>query len=200
MNFRWILPLLLGTLMLGISNTQAQSIKCATIDVNKLITEYHVAKKEIAELKAEREKYEKEREERRETLGAVETKIKALIIKLREKAMPKSERNTLMEEYEDLVSQHNALSKDLKESDRDQIREIKGTMASATMRLLDEIQVIIHKYAKDNQYNWIIDTSGVSNTQISPLVYARNTTDVTDAVLAILNKDAPKEKAATESP
>lgn len=179
--------------LIWIGSASAQDIKCATVDANKLLTEYHVAKKKIAELRLDRDKYDKEREQRHQKLSDVETKIKALIIKLRGKAMPKSERDTVMMEYEDLVSQHNALNKDLRESDLDQVREIKGAMATATRRLLDEIHVVIHQYAKDHQYNWIIDTSGVSNTQISPLVYARNTTDVTAEILAILNKDAPKE-------
>lgn len=191
MNFRRFLQCVLSLIWIG--SASAQDIKCATVDANKLLTEYHVAKKKIAELRLDRDKYDKEREQRHQKLSDVETKIKALIIKLRGKAMPKSERDTVMMEYEDLVSQHNALNKDLRESDLDQVREIKGAMATATRRLLDEIHVVIHQYAKDHQYNWIIDTSGVSNTQISPLVYARNTTDVTAEILAILNKDAPKE-------
>jgi len=197
MNFLRLTPILLG-LLLSALNALAQDIKCATVDVNKLITEYHVANKELSVLKAAKEKYDQERKQRRKTLDEVETKIKALITKLRSDAVPQAQRSMLTEKYEDLTSQHNSLSKDLREADLEQVREIKTKISAATRRLLDEIHVIIGKYAKDNKYHWIIDSSGVSNTKISPLIYARDTKDVTEEILAILNKDAPKEKADSE--
>ena len=182
--------------LLAISSQNANAdIKSATVDVNILITKYHVAKKKISALQAERSTYVKEREERQKALKEVEDKLKAIIAKLRDKAMPKAERDNLDEEREDLVSQYNALNKDLKESDLGQINETKQKLAEATRLLLDEIQIVIHQYAKDNGYHWIIDTSGVSNTQISPLVYAKDSKDVTDGILTILNKDEPKEEA-----
>ncbi len=175
------------------SQTSAQ-IKAATVDVNKLIVEYHVAKKEISALQAERDAYVKERVERQKSLKEVEDKLRAIFAKLRNKAMPKAERVNLDEQREELVSQHNALTKDLQESDRGQADQTKEKLAETSKRLLREIQQVIHQYAKDNGYQWIIDTSGTSNTQISPLVYARNAKDVTEELLAILNKDAPKPK------
>lgn len=178
-------------------------IKSATVDVNKLLAEYHVAIKDISVLQAERDEYVKEREERQKALKEVEEQLKVIFAKIKNKAMPKAERENLDEEREDLISQHNALSKDLKESDLGQINETKQKLAAATRKLLDQIQVVIRDYAKDNGYHWIIDTSGVSNTQISPLVYAKNAPDVTAEILAILNKDAPKkekEGAETKTP
>lgn len=169
-------------------------IKSATVDVNKLLTEYHVSKKKISALQAERNKYTKEREERQKSLNEVADKIKTLITKLRNKAMPQAEHDNLTEEYEVLVSQYKALNKDLEESDLDQTKETKEKLAQSTRQLLDEIQQVIHQYAKDNGYHWIIDTSGASNTQISPLIYARDSTDVTEPILAILNKKTPKEE------
>ena len=169
-------------------------IKSATVDVNKLLTEYHVSKKKISALQAERNKYTEAREERQKSLNEVADKIKTLITKLRNKAMPQSEHDNLTEEYEDLVSQYKALNKDLEESDLDQTKKTKEKLAQSTRELLDEIQQVIHQYAKDNGYHWIIDTSGVSNTQISPLIYARDSTDVTEPILAILNKKTPNEE------
>ncbi|MBK1829356.1 OmpH family outer membrane protein [Verrucomicrobiaceae bacterium R5-34] len=193
------LLLFLFSNLLVISGLQAQEFKCAIVDVNKLLTDYHVANTELERIKSERANYDAERSKRMESLTEVETKLKDLITKLREKAMPKSERNTLMEEYQDLVSQHNALNKDLQESDQEQVQAIKKKMADATRQLLDEIQSVIKSYAKQNHYVWIIDSSGLSNTQISPLVYARNPTVVTDEILKLLNKDAPKAEPVEEN-
>jgi Skp family chaperone for outer membrane proteins len=195
MNLLRTLPATLAIFCWIITAQQTTAdIKAATVDVNKLLTEYHVAKKQISVLQSERGKYTKEREERQKSLSEVADKIKALITKIRDKAMPQSERDNLREEYEELVSQYKALNKDLEESDLGQLKETKQKLALSTRQLLDEIQIVIHQYAKDKGYHWIIDTSGVSNTQISPLIYARDTTDVTEEILTILNKEAPKEE------
>ncbi|MGE9269731.1 MAG: OmpH family outer membrane protein [Verrucomicrobiales bacterium] len=196
MKMRLFLLTLIGTLLS--TAVQAVEFKCATVDVNKLLTQYHVANQKLESFKAERAKYDQEREKRMEALTEVETKLKDLISKIRNKAMPKTERNALMEEYQNLVSQHNALSKDLQESDREQVQEIKKKMAHSTRQLLDEIHSVVKSYAKQNNYTWIIDTSGLSNTQISPLVYARNPTEVTEEILVLLNKDAPKAEPVEE--
>ncbi len=195
MNLLRTLPATLAICCWAVTAQQTTAdIKSATVDVDKLITEYHVAKKKISALQAERNNYTQEREQRQKSLNEVADKIKAIITKLRDKAMPQSEHDNLTEEYEDLVSQYKALNKDIEESDLDQTKEIKEKLALATRQLLDEIQGVIQQYAKDNGYHWIIDTSGVSNTQISPLIYARDSKDVTQPILAILNKDAPVEE------
>lgn len=183
---------------IAISSASAQTIKCATVDLNKLIIEYHVAKKEISALELERIKHQTTRKERSVTLAEVEAKIKTLIPKLRAKDLEKTDRDALNSEYQDLSSRYKSLSTDLRESDQAKIIEIRGEIAVATRRLLDEINVVIAEYAKENKYHWVIETSGVSNTKISPLIYARETTDITDAILALINKDAPVEKTESE--
>lgn len=166
--------------------------KTMTVDINKLYNGYHVTQKAVASLKAGQAAYAKERDERRKAIEEVTGKLKAVITKLRAKAMPKTEKDNLTEEYEELVSQYNALSKDFQESDRDKLRETREKIAIARRKGLNEITAVVRKFAKDHKYQWVMETSGVSNTQISPLVYARKTEDKTGEILTILNKDAPK--------
>ncbi|MGB0776354.1 MAG: OmpH family outer membrane protein, partial [Akkermansiaceae bacterium] len=115
------------------------------------------------------------------------------IAKIRSKETTAEEQKNLAQEYDDLVSQHRALTKDIQEQDREKITAIKSKLATETRILLDEITKVTNAYAKEKGYTWVIETSGVSNTQISPLVYAKGTIDITEEVLAILNKDAPKK-------
>lgn len=198
MNLFQTLPAIstiLAIFFLALTTQQSTAdIKAATVDVNQLMADYHVVHKQISMLKAERDEYAKERDDHTKSLKEVVVKLKPIIAKLKDKTLLQAARDVATEEYEDLVSQHSALSKDLKESDMGQVKDIKEKLAVATRALLDEIQVVIHQYAKDNGYQWIIDTSGVTNTQISPLVYIKDAKDVTAEVLAVLNKDAPKEE------
>jgi Skp family chaperone for outer membrane proteins len=177
----------------------AAEFKTMTVDINELYNNYHVTKKERAAFMATQDSYNKERNERKKALTEVTDKIQAIIVKLREKAMPEAEKKNLTAEYEELVSQYNALNKDFKESDRDKLNETKKNIAESRRKGLGEISIIVKKFAKDNGYRWVMETSGVSNTQISPLVYAKKTEDKTKEILTILNKDAPTEEEDKDS-
>lgn len=190
---------LVGSCLL-VAQTATAELKAITVDINKLFNEYHVTQKEMSVLKTERDNYLKERKDRQKSLTEVTDKIKTVMEKIRNKAMPKTEKDNLIEEYEELVSRYNALLKDFKESDHDQLRETKAKIAEARRKGLDAITKVVKQYAKDKGYHWIMETSGVSNTQISPLVYAKNAKDKTDEILAILNKDAPKEDKKKPTP
>ena len=185
--------------------TQASSadIKAATVDVDELLTRYHLAHNEITTLKADQKNHAKEHEERQKYLQEVSGKITVTITKIRNKTTPTTERDHLYVEFDDLVSQYKALHKDIDSSERDHAQEAKKTkqaIAQSTRQHLNEIQKVIHQYAKDNGYHWIIETSGASNSQISPLIYARDATDVTEPILAILNKEAPEEEGKNSQP
>lgn len=173
---------------------QADEFKTMTVDINKLYNEYHVTQSQMAVLKTEQDAFNKERMQRQKAITEVTDKLKAIILKLRDKAMPKVEKNNLTEEYEELASQYQALNKDSRESDREKLRETKEKITVVRSKGLNDIGKVIRKYAKDNGYHWVIETSGVSNTQISPLVYAKNSVDKTAELLAIINKDAPKKE------
>lgn len=181
-------------LLLSAVQLAGSEIKVITVDINHLFTNYHTTKKEMEVLKSEQATYLKEREERQKSIDEISEKIKVVIGKLRNKAMPKTERDNLLQEYQELVSQYSALNKDFQESDKDKLDETHEKIAIVRRNGLNEIKKVIAQYAKDHGYHWVMESSGVSNTQISPLVYARNADDKTDEILAILNQDAPKEE------
>ncbi len=192
MNFRRLFALFLSLIALG--SASAKEIKCATVNIHQLITDYHTAKKEISSLQEKKKEYAKKHTKKAKNIANLESKIKTLLAEIRNPTTPETKRITLTTDYEKLISRYNILRKEPNQSDLTQVHEIETKIAKVTRKYLDEIHSVISQYAKDNQYQWIIDTSGFTNTQISPLVYARETTDITPEILAILNKDAPKEK------
>lgn len=187
MHFRRFLPLLIGALAL--SSATAQDIKCATVDVSQLLTQYHLTQSEISVFQTELDHYIAEQNLREETLNHYESRIKVLIAVLKDKTLPQGLRSTHRLAYEELLSQYNTLNKESQKSAH--VQEINWHIDIAKDKLLDDIHSVIRKFAKKKNYHWIIETSGNSNSQVSPLVYARDATDITDDIIEILNKDAP---------
>ena len=61
----------------------------------------------------------------------------------------------------------------------------------------EKMQVVIDKYARDNNYSLVLDIS----SQQSPVVYATNSIDITSDIIALYDKNSPASApASTPSP
>ena len=60
----------------------------------------------------------------------------------------------------------------------------------------EKMQVVIDKYARDNNYSLVLDIS----SQQSPVVYATNSIDITSDIIALYDKNSPAPAAATPTP
>lgn len=185
--------LITGLLLASVQFSTAQ-IKAATVNIDRLLIEYHAAKKEISSLKARRDSYLASREARLKKRNEIAQQIQTIYDKLRSKAMPRSEKAALTEQQEKLIARYKSIVKSLQQTDFMETKTTKTQIASATKKMLEELHTVIGKYAKQNGYDWVMDTSGTSNSLISPLIYARNAVDITDDILAILNKSGSVQK------
>ena len=57
--------------------------------------------------------------------------------------------------------------------------------------ILEEIRKLVEEKAKLDNYDYVFDKSGLSTSQVPFLLYTKDATDITAALLKDLNKDAP---------
>lgn len=170
-------------------------VRCATVNVQLLVVTYHKVAKEAKVLKAERIKLEQDLTALQEKRKEVSKTVSDLGQKILQMETPPPRGSDIRNEYNTLVSEYNALGKDIGELTQVRIREVERKLFHATTKSLKEIQAAIHDYAREQGYHWVIDTSGTTNTGVPPLVYARDAPDITSELAGILNKDAPDQGA-----
>lgn len=179
----------LGALVLMLSQPGSADIKVASVDIDKILLHYQDAAKQLSYLKAGRDRYLISRNERQKQVNELALEIKAIYAKLKNKAMPRSERNHLMGKQEELIRQYQKLTEEIIESDDLQITDTKRKITIATRDILNDCSLVINDYAMKQGYQWVIETSGTTSSTISPLLYARDAVDITDEILTLLNKD-----------
>ena len=176
-------------------------IRCATVNIELLLSKYDKAMDQSKALTAKLLKYRQELltlQQRRKEMGQ---NIKDMGKKILQLDTPPPKGSDLRNEYNALNSEYQSLGKDIKELENEHIKTIRMDLSMSARKSLDEIQAAVQQYAREKGYQWVIETSGASNTRISPLIYAKNATDITEEMIPILNKDEPvkgKEKAATD--
>ena len=139
-------------------------------------------------MKSGRDRYLRDRNTRQKKINSLALDIKEVYAKLKSKAIPRSERDQLIDQRENLIKQYKALANEIKQADGAQATTTKQKITSATRRILDQCKLTTDEYAKSHGYQWVIETSGTTSSQVSPLIYARHAIDITDEVLAVLNE------------
>ncbi|NCF13072.1 MAG: hypothetical protein GWP68_06810 [Verrucomicrobiaceae bacterium] len=178
---------ILIVLLLSISHVVADEVKVATVNIDKLLLHYRAADKELSYLKSGRDRYLRDRNTRQKKINSLALDIKEVYAKLKNKAMPRSERDHLIDQRQNLIVQYKALANEIKLADGAQAASTKQKITAATRRILDQCKLTTNKYAKSHGYQWVIESSGTTSSQVSPLIYARHAIDITDEILALLN-------------
>ena len=173
---------------LALCQASANEIKVASVNIDKILLHYQAADQELSRLKSARDRYLKERNTRQKKINGFAIELKELQAKIKNKAMPRAERNNLLKQRENLIAEYQTLTGEVRQGDDDQTKITKQKITSATLRILNQCQLSISEYAKTHGYQWVIETSGNTTSRVSPLVYARHTVDITDNILDLLNE------------
>ena len=100
-------------------------------------------------------------------------------------------RKKLEREYAVKTQEANALRADFESYHAEKNREINAEMVAGMKQRLALIRQTAEKIAAEEGFDWILDSSGSTNTGVPLLLYAKNATDLTDRVVAALNAPAP---------
>jgi outer membrane protein len=96
-------------------------------------------------------------------------------------------RKKLEREYAIMSREANALRADFEAFESAKEREINAEMVAGMKQRLQLIEETARKLAADEGYDWILDSSGHTNTGVPLVLYAKNADDLTDRVIAVLS-------------
>ena len=71
-------------------------------------------------------------------------------------------------------------------------------MDALQKKITQTVMETVNEYAATQDVDFVFDESGLSRSEIPFLIYVRDRIDLTEEVLKILNKDAPKKEAPEE--
>ena len=97
------------------------------------------------------------------------------------------------EAKEKLMREIDQGQKSLQRENEDDAAELDQEQNKIMQELGSRIMVVIDKYAKDNGYALILDVS----SQQTPVLYATNSIDITQDIIALYDKNAPPPSAST---
>ena len=187
-----VLRLILMLLTLGLVPLVAKP-KIAVVNIDTIYAKYH------RKLTIEKEVQDKvdalKNSSRVLAVEETDTKLQELAETVRDKKLPAEARELAAEEFNSLAIEHQALIREMKDFLREEKRKTTRELVETVEQIIVEIRAEISKISQEQQFDFVFEEGGKTSTQVSPIIYLREKIDITEAVLEVLNADAPDAPA-----
>jgi len=186
----------------GSALAQVPSGRIVTVDLNRVFNEYYKTPIATAKLKDTVDSYNKEQDE---MIDQYKKQIEDLN-KLRDDADKPEYTEEVKKQKEKAVQEKlgetQKTQRDIEEYKRSHQQILDQQTQRMRQTILSEIKDVIEKEARDANYTMVMDKSGNTLNGTPGIVFSQDSMDITDDIIKILNKNAPKSSdvPAAETP
>jgi len=182
-----LLALFVGTAL----SASAGQLKVGTVNMSKLLNEFHEKKAAEAEEKVEMYAIETDYKEMVLAIKAIEEELGRKQNEFNDPSLAEKKRKEIAASAQELQTTRAVLIKESEEFLQTKRRSLNQKMLGMINDIRSKVETAVSDYAATLDVNLVFDESGLTSSRTPFLLYSRNTVDLTEAVLKNLNKDAP---------
>ena len=167
------------------------ALKVATVDMSRLLKDYYKSAEANTKLQEAGKKAEAQIEEMNKQGKELVEQFKALDEESKSLLKSQEARDKAAKDAKDKYDEIQRKDTEVKSFAANTQRALQQRIATTMQLLLEEIQKVAVDIAKKRGATVLLDSSGMSQLGIPSLLYADSSYDITEEVLAEINKDAP---------
>ncbi|MCW1887390.1 OmpH family outer membrane protein [Luteolibacter flavescens] len=172
----------------GISAAQDSGrLKIATVDMQALFMEYNPTKETKVKFEEEGQGVAKQFEQRTANITAAKADLDAFQKQLNDPSVADTKKQEIFNQRQVKMQEAEALQREAEDFRNRKVRAMQEQMQIRTKNILDQIRAKVQKYAEAEGFDYVLDKTGTSTSQVPVLLYTKDATDVTDALLKTLN-------------
>lgn len=183
---------------MGLSLGSAAELKVATIDLQKLVNDFHKTEDAQKDLSLVQTRIQTENKARLERIQNIQKDLEGLKAQLQDGALAEGKMKELEDQYRNKNNEGIALDRERREYLERRTRSLNEKMTRTMRGIVDEINKVVETKAREGNYDFVFDKSARSGGGMKFLTYAKDSFDMTAEVIEELNKEAP-EKDDTET-
>ena len=166
-------------------------ISIATVDMQELFKQYYKTNEAQKQLSVDFARIQKDVNERKAKIRDLNTSFESLKKQIDDPSINDSKRQSLSKDaqvqYQDLI----ALDRECREFEQRRRQALEEKKNQRMRGIFEEIRKLVEEQAKVDNYDFVLDKSGLSQIGVPFILYSKDATDVTAVLLKNLNKDAP---------
>jgi outer membrane protein len=177
----------------------AASPRVATVRVDDILRKLDSTAKANEDYKAKRDAIS--RDSRKAALDEIMADLELRRSKLAENTgMHQDTRKQLLREFMVKQQEARSLQEDFQNFSNEKQQVLNAELVADIRKRLTLIHGTAEKIAKEEGYDWVFDSSGISNTGVPLMLYAKNPNDLTERVLAALQPPPSPPPPAPAAP
>ncbi len=183
-------PLILAAILTA-GGVMAAEQKIAFINMERVFDEFHKTKAANLQFKARGEEIDVKRKDIVSKAKVLKADFDKLNAEYKDKSLNENTRDKKKEEAEKKLEELREAETKLMEFDKTYKKEIADQMRQMQQQIVSEIRGVIQTYAVENKIDIVLDNSGKTLNNVESVMYFDKRMDITDPILAIMNKNAP---------
>jgi outer membrane protein len=191
--FRRFFTVALAASMATAAVAQDAKLNIATVVMQELFKQYYRTNEAQKQINVERARIQKDNNERQAKIREIQDNLEKLRKQLEDPSINESKKAALYKEAQTEGNTGTALDRERREFLQRRNQALNETMVQRMKGILEEIRKLVVEKAKTDDFDYVFDKSGLSTSQVPFLLYTKDATDITAALLTDLNKDAPAE-------
>lgn len=189
---------LIAAVLLATAWSASAEQKIAFINMERVFDEYHKTKTANARFKVRGEEIDVKRKELVTKAKTLKAEFDKLNAEYRDKSLNENAREKKREAGEDKLTELKEAEGNLMEFDKVFKKEISDQMRQMQLQIVGEIRGVIQTYAAENKIDIVFDSSGKTLNNVESVMYFDFSLDITEPILAIMNKNAPEAEKKAE--
>jgi Skp family chaperone for outer membrane proteins len=190
--------LVMAVLLLTAWTVSAEQ-KIAFINMERVFDEYHKTKTANAQFKVRGEEIDVKRKEFVNKAKNLKADFDKLNAEYRDKSLNEAAREKKRDMAEEKLAELKEAEEKLMEFDKIFKKEIADQMRQMQLQIVGEIKGVIQTYVIENKIDIVFDSSGKTLNNVESVMYFDKRLDITEPVLAIMNRNAPETEKKTEA-
>jgi len=182
----------------GLPTAQEARLKVATVDMQALFQEFHETKTTKTTFEGEQTRVVRDRDERLARLNELKKEIDELQKQLGDPSVADAKKQALFNDRQAKQQQFEGLQKELEEFIQRKSRAPNEQMQLRMKDILEKIRGKVQKHAAEEGYDYVLDKTGASTSQVPVLLYTKDATDITEVLLKDINAGAPAAPAPAD--
>lgn len=171
----------------------------ATVDMQEIVKQYYRTITEQQEIYIERARIQKDNNEKLATIRQIDSEIRVLMKQSEDPSLSDQKKAQVFKTYQAKYQESILLEKERREFLSRKENALNENVMQRIRKISEEIRAVVVERAREGNYSFVFDKSGLSTSQVPVLLYAKDVTDITSHVLKNLNRNAPAEFSTTNS-
>lgn len=170
---------------------RAADLEVAVVSMERVFDQYHKTREANALLKARIDEVDIKRQKLLSDVKTLKAELETLNIEISDNSLSESEQKKKKQLVKDKFALYRDAEDKLIEFDRTSKNEFGSQMRNTQGEIVDDIRETIQQFIKGKGIILVFDSSGKTMNGVESLIYFDRALDITDEVIALLNKDAP---------